>query len=356
MNSRNNSALFEILITASKSEEPLSDNQLDSIKEIIKTIPELNKLIDAEAKIYETILQKYPQMNLTFPKHISIDCIDQNYNTPLINSINHKHTELMLTLIEAKADINYQTLTKQETPLIFASYIGSYKAVNILINAKADVNLADDQGDTPLFWATYNGHKKIVKKLIDARASIHSANKHNNSPLDETMRNTKISSEKKLSMIVFLLELGVKIFKPKFLLEFLLNCDQREPAVKDILQILYTQQTLIAESKSEESLALSATEYKMLNNHLLKLLHLEEVCKEDKHAMNQVMQALDDGIQERSLPTVLLSIIKDYYYPPLKGLSLFTHENINTKIVETAIKTMANKMNEEFKLKSSNHS
>ena len=47
--------------------------------------------------------------------------------------------------------------------------------VKALIEAGADVNKADDDGETPLYMAAWNGHEAVVKALIEAGADVNKA-------------------------------------------------------------------------------------------------------------------------------------------------------------------------------------
>ena len=46
----------------------------------------------------------------------------------------------------------------------------STSPVRALLDAGADKNLADNDGDTPLFTAAQNGHDAVVRTLLDAGA------------------------------------------------------------------------------------------------------------------------------------------------------------------------------------------
>jgi ankyrin repeat protein len=53
----------------------------------------------------------------------------------------------------------------------------------MLIEAKADVNKADEDSETPLYWAARGGYTEIVKMLIEAKVDVNKANKHGRTPL-----------------------------------------------------------------------------------------------------------------------------------------------------------------------------
>ena len=73
-------------------------------------------------------------------------------------------------LIKFNFDINYQGIVDDETALIAAAKRGHKEIVNVLIHAKADLNLKIRGGDTAVKLAAKNGFKDIVNMLITAGA------------------------------------------------------------------------------------------------------------------------------------------------------------------------------------------
>ncbi|QLH37500.1 MAG: ankyrin repeat domain-containing protein [Parachlamydiaceae bacterium] len=53
----------------------------------------------------------------------------------------------------------------------------------MLINSKADANLADDGGSLPLHWAAGYGFTEIVRQLIKATVDINTKSKTGNTAL-----------------------------------------------------------------------------------------------------------------------------------------------------------------------------
>jgi uncharacterized protein len=69
------------------------------------------------------------------------------------------------------------------TALLFAAREGSLEAARALIQAKADLNLADPDGITPTIMAIINAHYDVAGALIDAGADPNLADKWGRTPL-----------------------------------------------------------------------------------------------------------------------------------------------------------------------------
>ncbi|MBA2369616.1 MAG: ankyrin repeat domain-containing protein [Candidatus Protochlamydia sp.] len=77
------------------------------------------------------------------------------------------------------------------TGLTLASAHGHLKCVKLLLEYKANPNLADVRGYCPLHWAAKRGHKKIAIELINHHASIEVLAEYNRTPLDMAVYNGK---------------------------------------------------------------------------------------------------------------------------------------------------------------------
>ena len=64
-----------------------------------------------------------------------------------------------------------------------AAKSGDLAAVRKLITARADVNLADNDGSTALLWAAYASDLEMTKTLIAAGAKPDKANQYGVTPL-----------------------------------------------------------------------------------------------------------------------------------------------------------------------------
>ena len=89
--------------------------------------------------------------------------------------------ETLQKIIDHGADVNARNV-KNQTALILASLKGSEDVINVLLNAEADANIVDDNGDTCLLAAAFTGcSKETLQKIIDHGADVNAANVMNQS-------------------------------------------------------------------------------------------------------------------------------------------------------------------------------
>jgi len=102
--------------------------------------------------------------------------------------------ETIQFLLKRKADVNAQTTLPEDvaswavagygyTALHLATYRYRKDIVDILLRAKADVNIKDSNQDTALHYAALAGEEEIVKQLLQAKASIDVPGINKNTPL-----------------------------------------------------------------------------------------------------------------------------------------------------------------------------
>ena len=72
---------------------------------------------------------------------------------------------------------------KNQTALFWAATNGQDYAVELLLQAKAEVDIANNYGRTPLYRAAGKGHSGIVKLLLEAKADSNQADVNQTTPL-----------------------------------------------------------------------------------------------------------------------------------------------------------------------------
>jgi len=90
-----------------------------------------------------------------------------------------RHDRAVEVLLDYRADPNTPTLplretggfmrdcrTKGETPLHRAAAFGSEETIEMLLDAKANIEARDMNGDTPLSWASWYGRSDAILRLL----------------------------------------------------------------------------------------------------------------------------------------------------------------------------------------------
>ena len=80
------------------------------------------------------------------------------------------------TLLDKKADINKKTGIQNRTALFYACAFDRQDVVTVLLDAKADSNICDVDGQSPLMEASESGYTKIILKLLANNAYIGKRN------------------------------------------------------------------------------------------------------------------------------------------------------------------------------------
>ena len=131
--------------------------------------------------IHEAIL-KYPQNAKAF-RELEIELLIQGAHvdiptnalrwTPLYMTISKMQTHILKLhlnlLIQLGAQINYLD-TNKRTPLMIASSLGRYEAVEVLLNNYAELNLLDAFGWSALMLGVYYNHYNVVELLLSIGA------------------------------------------------------------------------------------------------------------------------------------------------------------------------------------------
>jgi ankyrin repeat protein len=98
--------------------------------------------------------------------------------TPLGIAAERGHTEIMKALLAAKALVNVTTIDML-TPLHISCQLGKLEAARLLIDAKAEVNTLSAKhvpcGTTPLVAATIRNSLPTMRILIEAHADVNLA-------------------------------------------------------------------------------------------------------------------------------------------------------------------------------------
>jgi len=110
----------------------------------------------------------------------SVDTADHQQNTALIYAIIENKPELVKALIAKGANVN-RTNKLGNSAILYAARRNLMDIVNMLIAAGADVNARCDSKEkhtfmTPVFLASYHNHSELLQSLLDAKADLTVAN------------------------------------------------------------------------------------------------------------------------------------------------------------------------------------
>jgi uncharacterized protein len=120
-----------------------------------------------------------------------INELDREHDTAIMkacrdcNSVN-----VVAFLLENGANINdkeYRDLIDQ-TPLIIAAFNGCTDIVKMLLDAGANIEHKNDQGENALISAAQEGNINVVKVLLDAGADVNQVNTDGETALDLAIR------------------------------------------------------------------------------------------------------------------------------------------------------------------------
>ncbi len=103
--------------------------------------------------------------------------------SPLTAAVTKGDVEGVKVAIMNKGNVNSTLSRGGQTLLINAVTTGKTAIARLLIEARANVNLADELGNTPLFYAASGGDVELVDLLLKASARVDAANRQGLTPL-----------------------------------------------------------------------------------------------------------------------------------------------------------------------------
>ncbi|VDM96170.1 unnamed protein product [Thelazia callipaeda] len=104
--------------------------------------------------------------------------------TPLMEAANGGYVEVGELLLSAGADPNTAPVpTSRDTALTIAADKGHHKFVEMLIHARAQIDVKNKKGCTALWLACHGGHLETVQTLVKHEADVDSQDNRSVSPL-----------------------------------------------------------------------------------------------------------------------------------------------------------------------------
>jgi len=149
-------AIVKLLINNKKT------NNIDS-----KTVEGFTALYRAAQKGHFAVVKTLAN------KGADIDAITEGGETALMQAAQTDEISMMKFLIQKGADVNKQEFGNNWTPLIWATYSGYPKAVKVLLDNGAKVDLLSKESYTALVYAAKEGLLEIVKILVKKGADVN---------------------------------------------------------------------------------------------------------------------------------------------------------------------------------------
>jgi ankyrin repeat protein len=112
----------------------------------------------------------------------TINAINEHGYTPLTLAAYNANDSVALYLVDKVKDINGNS--KYGTPLAAAIFKGRKEVVKVLLEAKANPNIADTNGSTPLHYAIIIRDEDMIEMLVDAKADVSAKDNRGKSALD----------------------------------------------------------------------------------------------------------------------------------------------------------------------------
>ena len=114
---------------------------------------------------------------LLLARKASVCRVDKVGLTPLMFAAEHGRVRIIRALLRASADVNFAVAEPHpaiyRTALANAAFGGGLAAASVLLEAKADVNATGGRcGYTPTYAAFAKGHAAMVDLLLDAKADV----------------------------------------------------------------------------------------------------------------------------------------------------------------------------------------
>jgi hypothetical protein len=115
-----------------------------------------------------------------------LNCQNQSGDTALAIAVRCGFEEITSFLVDAGADVNLANFDCN-TPLILAcSGGGTERIVQILVKNRARIQARNTLGETALHLAAYYGHPKSVRILVKNGADVNAPDSQGNRPLHKT--------------------------------------------------------------------------------------------------------------------------------------------------------------------------
>jgi uncharacterized protein len=106
-----------------------------------------------------------------------IDAVSRSGTTPLSEAVYEKNSTTVERLLKLGANPNVVARNTVSAPLHCAVFKNDLATIQVLLNARAKVDIPSSTGTTPLSLAANEGREAIVKAFLDAGADVNAADR-----------------------------------------------------------------------------------------------------------------------------------------------------------------------------------
>ncbi|XP_056395143.1 histone-lysine N-methyltransferase EHMT2 isoform X2 [Hyla sarda] len=122
---------------------------------------------------------------------VNVNAQDNGGWTPIIWAAEHKHIDVIRTLLTRGADVTLQD-NEKNICLHWASFTGSAEIAEVLLNAQCDLHAVNFHGDTPLHISAREGYIHCVNLFLSRGADTEIRNNEGDTPCDLTLEHTDV--------------------------------------------------------------------------------------------------------------------------------------------------------------------
>uniref|UniRef100_A0A8C5N144 Euchromatic histone lysine methyltransferase 2 n=1 Tax=Leptobrachium leishanense TaxID=445787 RepID=A0A8C5N144_9ANUR len=122
---------------------------------------------------------------------VNVNAQDNGGWTPIIWAAEHKHIDVIRTLLTRGADVTLKD-NEKNICLHWASFTGSAEIAEVLLNAQCDIHAVNFHGDTPLHIASREGYIQCVNLFLSRGANTEIRNNEGDTPCDLTAEHTDV--------------------------------------------------------------------------------------------------------------------------------------------------------------------
>ncbi|XP_059138762.1 ankyrin-3-like [Physella acuta] len=123
------------------------------------------------------------RINILLQNEANVNVEDKAGNTPLmVASKRLDKKEVMRALLQAGADTNKRN-NNGDSALHFATNGESIESAKVLLEFKADINLKNNTGQTPLFSLLPRSYMQMIEFMLENKANVNDADTQGDTPL-----------------------------------------------------------------------------------------------------------------------------------------------------------------------------